>query len=146
MGIKLNHFLTMTVAAILVSAGYFVFAYDRDPDDAGANSAPGPLVKITLPNTLSTDAKSGWQLFEAECAVCHGTDAVGKEGIAPPLVHRIYEPSHHADESFQQAVALGVRAHHWTFGNMPPVAGLSRADVALIVAYVRELQRANGIN
>jgi len=37
----------------------------------------------------------------------------------------------------------GVR--HWRFGDMPPVEGLSRRDVAAIVAYVRELQRANGI-
>ena len=44
------------------------------------------------------------------------------------------------------ATALGVRAHHWSFGNMPAVEGLTRADVKMIVAYIRELQRANGIN
>lgn len=36
-------------------------------------------------------------------------------------------------------------AHHWTFGDMPPQTGLTRADVVAIVTYVRELQRANGI-
>ena len=36
-------------------------------------------------------------------------------------------------------------SHHWRFGHMPPVAGLSRKDVAKIIAYVRELQSANGI-
>jgi len=41
---------------------------------------------------------------------------------------------------------LGVRAHHWSFGNMPAVEGLTRADVKMIIAYIRELQRANGIN
>ena len=70
---------------------------------------------------------------------------MGQEEVAPPLVHIIYEPGHHGDESFQRAVALGVRAHHWRFGNMAPVEGLTREDVALIVAYIRELQRANGI-
>jgi hypothetical protein len=29
---------------------------------------------------------------------------------------------------------------------MPPVAGVTDGDVKMIVAYVRELQRANGIN
>jgi hypothetical protein len=29
---------------------------------------------------------------------------------------------------------------------MPPVAGLTRGDVTMIVAYIREVQRANGIN
>jgi hypothetical protein len=47
--------------------------------------------------------------------------------------------------SFYLAVQNGVRAHHWRFGDMPAQTGLTRADVAGIVAYVRELQRANGI-
>ena len=29
---------------------------------------------------------------------------------------------------------------------MPPVKGLTRGDVAMIVAYIREVQRANGID
>ena len=66
-------------------------------------------------------------------------------GVAPPLIHKIYEPSHHGDESFQRAVAVGVRAHHWKFGNMPAIEGLTRGDVKAIIAYVRELQEANGI-
>ena len=70
---------------------------------------------------------------------------MGQQGIAPPLVHKIYEPSHHGDESFQIAVAMGVRSHHWKFGNMPAIENLTRSDVSAIVAYVRELQRANGI-
>ena len=40
---------------------------------------------------------------------------------------------------------MGVRAHHWKFGNMPAIENLTRSDVTAIVAYVRELQRANGI-
>jgi hypothetical protein len=40
---------------------------------------------------------------------------------------------------------MGVQAHHWRFGNMPPVEGITRAEVATIITYIRELQRANGI-
>ena len=65
--------------------------------------------------------------------------------MAPPLVHKIYEPSHHGDEAFYRAVSNGVRSHHWDFGNMPPIEGLTRADVGTIVAYVRALQSENGI-
>ena len=61
-------------------------------------------------------------------------------------MHKIYEPSHHGDESFQLAVAQGVRAKHWRFGNMAALEGLTRADVSAIIAYVRELQRVNGID
>jgi hypothetical protein len=38
-----------------------------------------------------------------------------------------------------------VKAHHWPFGDMPPVAGVTQADVTLILAYIREVQVANGI-
>ncbi|SLN56307.1 Cytochrome c6 [Pseudoruegeria aquimaris] len=111
----------------------------------GAQPGTEAMVRIVLPEALSENAVIGKRAFDANCAECHGANAAGQNGVAPPLVHKIYEPSHHGDESFQRAVAQGVRAHHWSFGNMPPVAGLSRADVAMIIAYVRELQRANGI-
>ncbi|MDB4100207.1 cytochrome c [Amylibacter sp.] len=109
----------------------------------GANTA---LAKVILPETFSENAKVGKLLYEAKCVACHAANASGQDGVAPPLVHKIYEPSHHGDESFQRAVSLGVQAHHWRFGNMLPVEGLTRGDVKMITAYVRELQRANGIN
>ena len=108
--------------------------------------AEGALANVLLPDTLSQNAQIGKLGFEVKCVSCHGTNAAGQAGVAPPLVHIIYEPNHHGDESFQRAAALGVRAHHWSFGNMPAVEGLTRTDVKMIVAYIRELQRANGIN
>lgn len=66
--------------------------------------------------------------------------------LAPRLVHKIYEPGHHGDESFQRAVAMGVGQHHWPFGDMPAVQGLDRDDVQATIAYVRALQVENGIN
>lgn len=90
------------------------------------------------------DAARGAQLFEANCAVCHGAEGRGTTA-GPPLLHEYYVPSHHGDESFQVAVARGVQPHHWDFGAMPPVPGLTRDDVADIVAHVRQLQREAGI-
>ena len=113
---------------------------------ASAAMEPGTaLVEIKTPKSYSENAQIGVRLFEAKCADCHGSNAVGQAGVAPPLIHIIYEPNHHGGESFQRAVALGVRAHHWKFGNMPAVAGLTRAEVKSIIAYVRELQRHNSI-
>ncbi|SPH18256.1 hypothetical protein DEA8626_01788 [Defluviimonas aquaemixtae] len=60
-------------------------------------------------------------------------------------MHKIYEPSHHGDAAFLVAVRNGVRQHHWDFGNMLPVEGLTDGDVKYIVRYVRELQFENGI-
>ncbi len=103
------------------------------------------MVKVTVPS-LTSSAKAGKKLFDAKCALCHGKNAAGQKGVAPPLVHKIYEPNHHSDYSFQRSAKFGVRAHHWPFGDMPPVKGVTQDDVSKIIAYVRELQRANGIN
>ena len=64
----------------------------------------GAFVKIDLPSRLSRSALNGEALFEENCTTCHGLNAVGKRDIGPPLVHKIYEPNHHGDESFQLAV------------------------------------------
>ena len=49
--------------------------------------------------------------------------------------------------AFVLAARNGVRAHHWPFGDMPPVGQpLTDGELAAIIAYVRELQRANGIS
>ncbi|WP_442970573.1 c-type cytochrome [Roseovarius sp. D22-M7] len=118
----------------------------QDPTSMDEPAQGAPIVEVRLSAQLSPEATIGKRAFEAKCAECHGADAAGQDGVAPPLIHRIYEPSHHSDEAFQLAVRTGVRAHHWPFGNMPPVEGLTRADVQYIVRYVREVQRENGIN
>ena len=130
----------VALAAAVGVAGYLYFG-DRDDGTGGG----APIASVSVPETFSARAQLGQKTYEANCASCHGRNAAGQDGVAPPLVHIIYETSHHGDESFQRAVSRGVQAHHWPFGSMPPVEGLTRGDVSLIVAYVRELQRANGI-
>jgi mono/diheme cytochrome c family protein len=110
-----------------------------------ATAPGGALVDIVLPSGLSDKERLGENAFNEKCAACHGINAVGQDGVAPPLVHVIYEPSHHGDEAFHRAVANGVQAHHWPFGNMPPIDGLTKADVDAVIAYIRALQRANDI-
>lgn len=120
--------------------------HSMTPPDTSQLSEGDPIATVRLPAQMSALTQVGKQAFDAKCAACHGANAAGTEGLAPPLVHRIYEPSHHGDISFQLAVQNGVRAHHWRYGNMPPVEGLTKGDVTGIIAYVRELQRENGIN
>jgi mono/diheme cytochrome c family protein len=90
------------------------------------------------------DPGAGKALYERTCAQCHGVDLRGAK-VGPPLLHRFYEPSHHADIAFQIAVKYGSRQHHWNFGDMKPVAGLTPDDVAHVTAYVRAEQRKAGI-
>lgn len=103
------------------------------------------LAAVTVPE-LTGNAVLGRTIFNSSCKTCHGPNGEGQAGVAPPLIHKIYEPNHHGDEAFQRAVAQGVRSHHWRFGNMPPIEGLTRGDVKMILSYIRQLQIANGIN
>lgn len=108
-------------------------------------SAAAQGMQIPRPSAgLMPNPGAGKPLYEKNCASCHGADLKGGNQ-GPPFLHRIYEPSHHSDIAFQLAVKNGVRAHHWKFGDMKPVPGVSPDDVAHITAYIRMQQRRIGI-
>lgn len=86
----------------------------------------------------------GKALFNTHCSKCHGTKASGTD-IGPPLIHKFYHPNHHADASFRRAVEKGVTAHHWRFGNMPKIEGVSSQEIDILTTYIRHLQKQAGI-
>lgn len=111
---------------------------------SGADTAPAkPEDQIVVP-AFSQTAQSGEIAFIDNCAACHGRNAAGTDQ-GPPLIHALYRPGHHSDAAIFAAAQNGVRAHHWRFGNMSPVAGITEAKLRWIVAYIREIQEANGI-
>lgn len=85
----------------------------------------------------------GEPLYQQHCAQCHGADLRGTD-LGPSHLSIVYEPNHHGDAAFLVAVSRGSPAHHWDFGPMQPITGLTQEDVAAITAYVREQQRING--
>ena len=85
----------------------------------------------------------GDDLYEVHCASCHGADLRGTDE-GPSHLSVVYEPGHHGDASFFLAVRNGVPQHHFTFGPMAPIPGLSDPEIEAIVALVRENQRING--
>lgn len=128
----------VVVALLVVGVGVLVWQLVQP------NAAPKPYtVSVTEPK-LSGIGLTGRTLFEVNCAPCHGLKAAGTEK-GPPLVHDIYNPGHHSDAAFFMAAKLGVRQHHWPYGDMPPQRQVAEEQVAAIVQYVRELQVANGI-
>ncbi len=100
-------------------------------------------VDVKVPK-LSTVAVEGKELFDENCAACHGDNAGGSED-GPSFISSIYRPAHHGDQAFVIAALTGVRAHHWQFGNMPKQPQMSQGQVLRITQYIRELQRANGV-
>ena len=127
---------TLIIFAAAVAIGLAIAYWPR---------GTGGSVEVTLPASFSQQAQAGRQLFENNCQTCHGVNGTGTAN-GPPLIHKIYEPSHHSDRSFHRAVRDGIRAHHWQFGDMPAIEHVEPKQVDSIIVYVRELQRANGIN
>lgn len=133
---------------LLGAIGIGAWVYVVPPEGTGKAGTTQPngaaIVQVTLPE-LTGEAALGAKAFAGLCATCHGADAGGINGAGPPLVHKIYEPGHHGDGAFLRAARQGVRSHHWPFGDMPPVTGATDADIRAIIAYVRAVQKENGI-
>ena len=134
------------IALLAVAAGAVLLMQPPDTPTTDTPLAGDAMAAVVIPDSFTEQDQMGQRAFDAACASCHGTNAQGRQDIAPPLVHKIYEPGHHGDAAFILAAQNGVRAHHWRFGDMPPVQGVTRAEVMDIVAYIRTLQRENGIN
>ena len=138
-------------SALLLVAVMYVVGCSQEPGDTsstGASRDHAAQMTSVLPGAarpVPEEYQEGEQQFEALCARCHGRAGVGTNA-GPPFVHKIYEPSHHADSAFMRAAAQGVRAHHWGFGNMPKVTEATPDKVAAIILYVRWLQREAGIS
>ena len=95
-----------------------------------------PAEEIAIPFNLA----KGQLLYERYCSSCHGLRLEGSD-TGPPLLHPFYKPSHHDDKSFYRAALKGVRQHHWNFGDMPPVAGMTPGKMDRVVPYLRYYQR-----
>lgn len=126
------------ITLFAVGAGFWLWQLSKPGDPSASRT-----VDVKIPR-LSAAAEAGKAAFDANCAACHGRNAAGTDK-GPPLVHDLYNPGHHSDEAFFVAAKVGVRRHHWPFGNMPPQPQVTEAQLAAIVRYVRELQVANGI-
>ena len=116
--------LPALVAVVLSAAGC-------GTDDAGPSASAGPALD------------RGAQVYAEACASCHGSDLRGTDK-GPSHLSIVYEPNHHTDDSFRNAIANGARQHHWSFGDMEPVEGLSDTEVEAVIAFVRAEQLRQG--
>ena len=109
-----------------------------------AGSAMAQGMQVPKPSAgLMPNPNIGKPLFDTHCASCHGADLEGSD--KGPHAAQGLSASHHSDMAFQMAVKNGSRAHHWNFGDMKPVEGVTADEVAHITAYVRMQQRKAGI-
>ena len=141
--------IAVLAAAVLVLAAACAGEDPEPPASTPSPPAPSTSTPTAEPTPTATpearfSGTDGRSLYGQACAVCHGQNLEGTNA-GPTFLNRIYAPWHHADISFIFAVERGVRAHHWNFGNMAPVEGLTHEQVLAIIAFIREQQRAAGI-
>jgi mono/diheme cytochrome c family protein len=120
--------------AALVVAVALILAACGDSDGSATEDSPPPP---------SGEFAAGEALYAQNCAQCHGSDLRGTDQ-GPSHLSIFYEPGHHTDDAFRSAVAFGAPQHHWNFGDMLPVPGLSSDEVDEIIAYVRMVQEREG--
>lgn len=128
----------------LLGLAILVAASACEEERPAAGLTPEAMVALRADESLPDSLAAGRAAFNTYCGQCHGRAATGSES-GPPLVNRVYHPNHHSDPAFYLAPVQGVRAHHWRYGDMAPVEGVTRDEVGTIIAYVRWLQRKAGI-
>jgi mono/diheme cytochrome c family protein len=125
----------IAVAAVLAACG---------GDDGDGGSGDREDAATAAGSGGDADLALGEQAYADNCARCHGADLRGTDQ-GPSHLSEVYEPGHHSDASFEAAIRQGSPQHHWEFGDMPPVEGLDDAEVGAVIAYIRSVQSAEGL-
>lgn len=122
---------TIGITAVFL-AGHLVAAAQQL--DSGSVKQPDMTPRLNL----------GKMNYDGYCSECHGINTAGTDK-GPTFLHRVYHPGHHGDGAFMLAPKQGAKAHHWKFGDMKPVDGVTDEQLSSILDYVRAVQKANGI-
>jgi mono/diheme cytochrome c family protein len=137
--LPVRRLVVAAVAALALALGAVACGGDDEGEGAGlaADTATTGSAGGTADLTLGED------VYQSRCAACHGDDLRGTER-GPSQLSIVYQPSHHPDASYVAAITQGSASHHWDFGDMPPVEGLSEDEIASVIAYIRSVQDAEG--
>lgn len=147
----MNRFRTVLPwAATMVAVCAIALACAADADDASGASSAEPAPTVTsdafAPPTTAAGAPAvpdGAAVYQQYCAECHGVDLRGTDK-GPSQLSIIYEPNHHGDYAYRAAIREGTREHHWWFGDMPPVEGITDLEIEKVISYIRAEQERLG--
>ena len=131
---QLSHAIAVTVlTASLVASGC-----------GSTDATPEAMNDAQADPATSTEAPvDGAAVYQHYCAECHGVDLRGTDK-GPSQLSIIYEPGHHSDYAFRSAISEGAPEHHWWFGDMPPVEGISDDEIEVVISFVRAEQERLG--
>ena len=140
MGAHMKKIVLLIVGGVAVIAVIAFVAMGGSTETTDAEAGEN---EFNIPVQDALLVAEGDVLYQANCASCHGADLRGT-ALGPSHLSVVYQPGHHGDAAFALAAINGVRAHHWGFGDMAPIPGLSQEDLDRIIAHVRETQRIEG--
>ncbi len=86
---------TVLTVGALAAAGFgawTILAPGSDSPDQANSEMGAPLAVVTVPDRVSPEATMGKNAYETGCVDCHGDNGTGRNGMGPPLVHKIYGP------------------------------------------------------
>lgn len=135
--------------AVALATSAFAVACGTDAGDAGDYLAeePAPTSSTAAPPSASTAAApavpDGAAVYQQYCAECHGVDLRGTDK-GPSQLSIVYEPNHHGDYAYRVAIREGTREHHWWFGDMPPVEGITDLEIEKVISFIRAEQQRLG--
>lgn len=149
--------IRIAIAALAVVA--IAVACGADASDAGESAVTEPLpttaaaalaepadgVAASVPTSAGTAlaVPDGAAVYQQYCAECHGVDLRGTDK-GPSQLSIIYEPNHHGDYAYRVAIRDGTREHHWWFGDMPPVEGITDLEIEKVISFIRAEQQRLG--
>ena len=110
---------------------------------SGLVVACGSTESVPVGAAVSGADADGANIYAVSCASCHGADLRGTDK-GPSHLSIVYEPNHHGDASFRSAIANGASQHHWNFGDMEPIEGLSEDQVEAVITFIRAEQERLG--
>jgi len=134
--------IVLTLALVFLGAVYF----DRhsgwfDRQLYAPYSDAGTLAAYQPKSGAAALAARGKAVYESVCGICHGSDGLGKAGQAPPLAASEWVSKDVTSLARVPLAGLNgpiqVAGHDWNLAMAPMGAGLSDADLAAVLTYIR---------
>lgn len=135
----------VVVTLLLLFVGFVFFDHHSGWFDANVYSPYASAEQLEAYQPKSGAAAvlaHGKLVFETYCGLCHGTDGLGKPGVAPPLAGSEWVNAKGVSRLTHIPLMglngeIKVEGKDWTLNMAAMGAGLSDDDLAAVLSYIR---------